>query len=258
VERYLAESTPERILVRWLNANDPGATVAWMEGNAIADFTGVTVTNSWHSEPFFTSLGRSTSPESIGDLSRSLKVDYFIAPSATSWRVTSNVHTRAFLEAFTLPVTEAHGIELRRWSPLTRNGGKRPPPPAAAGKYDDYNQFVTFEGLWIRDRQFPSALGGTLVYTNDARSSLQFRFRGSAVKLIYTAAANRCEGAVSIDGGSPVRFNEYSATTHWQSISEPFRAAELGDHTLLLSLPQNGGNGKGNGCYLDLDGFIVE
>lgn len=258
VDRYLTAVAPERKLVNWLNANDPQARVAWMEGDAIADFQGHSLTNSWHSEPFFTRLGGATSPETISWLAREQKIDYFIAPAPGSWRALTNVHTRDFLDHFSLPVTEAGGIELRRWAPPESD--RKPPVQAYAepGQYDDVNGVVSYVGHWTRDLQFAGALRSTLVYTNDTRSSLLIHFHGSAVKLIYTGAANRCEGLASLDGGAPIPINQYSATTQWQSVSAPFRAADAGNHTLELRFRQNHDKGLIAGCFLDLDGFIVE
>ncbi|MBL0161055.1 MAG: hypothetical protein IPP47_28825 [Bryobacterales bacterium] len=258
VDRYLLEMAPERKLVNWLNANDPQARVAWLEGNAVADFHGHSLTNSWHSEPFYTQMAEAQSADSIDWLAQSQKIAYFIAPAAGSWRAVSNVHARRFMETFTLPVTEAGGIELRRWTPAGGNGAKRAQPYAGLGQHDEYNQYVTFEGHWTRDLQFQGALRSTLVYTNDPKSSLKVHFRGAAVRLIYTSAANRCEGRISIDQGEPLRLNQYSDVTHWQQISAPFRAAEAGEHTLQMVFPPPGARGQIAGCYLDLDGFVVE
>ena len=258
VDRYLLESAPERKLVNWLNANDPQARVAWLEGDAVADFQGHALTNTWHSEPFYTQMSEANSADSIDWLAQSQKIDYFIAPAASSWRAVTNVHTREFMDRFTSPVTEAGGVELRRWASPDRSSNKRALPYAGIGQYDEYNQFVSFDGHWTRDLQFQGALRSTLVYTDDTRSSLSIRFRGSAVKLIYTAAANRCEGIVSIDHRDSVRFNQYSALTRWQSVSATFRAPESGEHTLRMGFQPDGGKGGVARCYLDLDGFIVE
>ena len=78
------------------------------------------------------------------------------------------------------------------------------------------------------------------------------------MKLIYTAAANRCQAQVSLDDGDPVPLNQYSAATKWQSVSAPFRAESAGEHTLWMRFAQNPGKDAIAGCYLDLDGFIVE
>ncbi len=256
VDHYLTAMAPERKLVNWLKANDPQARVAWMESNAIADFSGPTLTNSWHSPAFSARLAAATSPESISWLAQDQRVAYFIAPSPGSWRKITNVHTREFLDRFSRPVTEAGGVELRRWMPPDPNAPSQ--PYAGPGTHNEVNSFVTFAGNWLRDIQFQNTLGKTLVYSNDTRSRLSIRFQGAAVKLIYTAAANRCQGLVSIDDGDPVPLNQYAATTKWQTVSPPFRAPSPGKHVLQFRFPQNRGKGVIAGCFLDLDGFIVE
>jgi hypothetical protein len=258
VDRYLTEMAPERKLVNWLNANDPNARVAWLESNAVADFKGHAVTNSWHSEPFYTKLREATSPTLLTLLAVDHQIAYFIAPAQDSWRALSNVHTRAFMDRFTRPVTQAGGIELRRLTASQEWANAPPPPYAGPGEHDELNSFVTFFGHWTRDLQFRGAARHTLVYTNDIRSRLQIRFRGTAVKLVYTAAANRCPGTVTLDDGEPLPLNQYAAATKWQAVSEPFRAAAPGDHVLELRFPSNRSDGVIAGCYLDLDGFIVE
>ena len=257
-DRYLTQMAPERKLVNWLNANDPQARVAWLESNAIADFQGKALTNSWHSEPFYTRMSETTSPESMSFLAHDMRIAYLIAPAADSWRALTNVHTREFMDRYTLPVTEAGGIELRRLTTLDAKGNLPAPQYAGLGQYDEVNRFVTYVGHWTRDLQFKGAARSSLVYSNDTRSRILIRFRGSAVKLIYTAAANRCEGLVSLDDGEETSLNQHSATTRWQSVSAPFRAASAGEHTLRVRLPQSGGIDVIAGCFLDLDGFIVE
>lgn len=258
VDHYLTTMAPERKLVNWLNANDPHARVAWLEGNAVADFKGHAWTNSWHSEPFFTRMAEVTSAESMSDLATDQKIAYFIAPAAGSWRAVTNVYTREFMDRFTRPVAKAESVELRRFAPPVARSEKPSEQYADPGQYDEISPFVRFTGRWTRDLQFPGAWRSTLVYSNNTQSSLRIRFHGSAVKLIYTAAANRCQGIVTLDGGIPIVLNQYSATTKWQSVSPPFRAAAAGEHMLELRFRQDGGPGAIAGCYLDLDGFIVQ
>jgi hypothetical protein len=244
--------------VDWLNGNAPAANAAWLEGNAIADFKGRAFTNSWHSEPFYTRFRETTSPEAVSFLAQDMGLTYFIVPAADSGRELTNVHTREFADRFTTPVLRAGSMELRRWSPPDVSLTAPPPPYAPPGKHDEVNAFITYAGRWTRDLQFGETWKRTLVYTNDTRSRLLIRFNGAGIRLVYTAAGNRCEGLVSLDEGDPVSFNEYSAKTRWQSVSPAFRPDSPGNHTLMLRFPQNRGGPVVGGCFLDLDGFIVE
>ena len=112
-------------------------------------------------------------------------------------------------------------------------------------------------GRWTSDLQFPCASRSTLVYSNDTQSRLLIRFRGSALKLIFTAAANRCEGLVSLDDGDPIPLNQHSAATKWQSVSAPFRAAAYREPILQFPFSHNRGQRVLARCCLVLGGFIV-
>ncbi len=103
--------------------------------------------------------------------------------------------------------------------------------------------------------QFQQAFRGSLVYTKNPDSRLVIRFRGTRIRLRYTAAANRCRGQASIDGAAPVLFDEFSRQTRWQAFTAPL-AAPTGDHRLELRIAP--GEPARPGCYLDLDGFTVE
>ncbi|MBI5084436.1 MAG: hypothetical protein HZB13_07555, partial [Acidobacteria bacterium] len=258
VANYLTASAPERKLVDWLNVNDPAARVAWMEGNAIADFHGRAFTNSWHSDQFYRRLRESTAPEGHGWLAQDLKIGYFIAPAPGSWRALTNVYTREFLDRFTRPVIASSDLELRRWSPPDPGITGPPPPHAPPGEYDEISAYTHFTGHWARDLQFHQAYRGTLVYGNDSRSRLLIRFNGTAVRLKYTAAANRCTALISIDEGEEFPFSQFSQETRWQALSPRFAAAAPGEHLLQLRFPQDRSKTAISSCYIDLDGFVVE
>jgi hypothetical protein len=253
VDDYLAFSAPERKLVDYLNQHDPKARVAWLEGNAIADFHGYPVTNSWHSDTFYRRLRQSTAPEGHAWLAQDFQIDYFIAPSPSSPRPLTNVYTREFLDLFTVPVLSFAGMDLRKKA--SGDIRKQFAPP---GKYDELGPYTSFSGQWTRDLQFTNAFHGTLVYSNDTRSRALIRFKGAAIRLIYTAAANRCTGLVSIDEGAESQLNEYSAETRWQALSPLYSAPGPGEHLLQLRFPQGRTKSAIGGCYLDIDGFIVE
>ena len=258
VETYLVREAPERVLVDWLNANDPQARAAWLEGNAIADFHGQSFSNTWHSRFFQRRLGESTAPEGHGWLARDLRIGYFIAPAAGSRRALTNVFTREFLDSQTELLRTAGDMELRRYAPPNPRAHPAARAFAPPGQHDEVSHYTHFSGRWERDTGAAEAYLGTLVHSNDTRSRLQIRFRGEAVRLVYTAAANRCPALVSIDDQGEQEFSENAAQTTWQAVSPPFRAAAAGDHVLQLRFPQGVSKTPLASCFLDLDGFIVE
>jgi hypothetical protein len=254
LEEYFAASAPERRLVDWLNAHDPHARVGFLESNSIADFTGRAYTNSWHSDAFQRRLRECASPQDLARLGRDMHIQYFIAPAADSWRGISNVYLRQFMNQYTVLVKRYSDIDLRRWS---SGPNEAPPPPTFAplGEHDEAVSFVDFTGPWVRDMQFQQAFRSSLVYTSNLDSHLVIRFRGRRIRLRYTAAANRCQGQVTIDQGRPVLFDQFSQQTRWQALTPAFTAPP-GEHRLDLRIAPS--HPARPGCYLDLDGFTVE
>ncbi len=258
VDDYLARFAPERPLVEHLNAIAPEARTAWMESDAISNFAGRSWSNTWHSYAFWKALRTSTAAE--GHLFRigQYQIEYFIAPSADSPRRLSDVFTREFLDLYTNPVRRFADFELRKLAPIRSSLDGLPQPFAAAGMHDEVNSFVRYEGPWGRDVGSERAYRGTLAYTNDARSRVFIRFEGRAITLVHTAAANRCPALISIDGADSSPISQYSASTRWQARSPRFDVPP-GHHTLTLRFPQTRDGGSSVlGCFLDLDGFIVE
>ena len=255
---YLTRQAPERLLVGWLNAREPAARVAWLEGNAIADFRGQSFSNTWHSRFFQRRLAESTAPEGHTWLMRDLHIGYVIAPTADSARSVSNVFTREFLSGYTEPVLAVGDMELRRFHPPEPTSAGPAARFAPAGTHDDDSEFIHFAGRWQRDSQFPAAHRGTLVYSNDTRSRLTIRFHGSSIRLLYTAAANRCPALLSIDDRPEVPLNQNAPETAWQTLSPLFPAPGEGDHILQMRFPQSVAKTATAPCFLDLDGYVVQ
>lgn len=257
VDEYLTELAPQRRLVDWMNANDGASRAAWMESDAVGDYQGEPFVNSWRTQGFWNRLRGTTSSEGQAYLAQDLKIRYFLAPLPGGRQPISSPYTRDFLDTYTAPVMTFADWELRKWAPP--QPGVQGPPPAYAppGEYDDVTRYSHFTGPWTRDLGFPQAYKKTLVYTNDTRSRVLIRFRGQAIRLTYTAAANRCPGLVSIDDGEEQRLNEYSLETKWQTQSPEYAAAANGDHLMQLRFPEGVSKQAVASCYLDLDGFVV-
>lgn len=250
-EAFFRAYAPERRLVEWLNRHSPGARAAWFEGNAIGDFRGRAFTATWHSPFFWKRLRDAAGPEEMEHLIRSYRIDFVLAPSPEGSRPPRSVHERQFLDWCMERVLEFGGVELRRWKP---GGCQEPAPPAApAGVHDDTSPSLRFRGAWIRDLQFPDTWRGTLVYTNKADAEAVLRFQGSAARLMYTAAFNRCRAQVLLDGAGAGVFDQRSAGTRWRQWSPWFRAPQAGAHTLVLRLAP----GSPASCWIDLDAFEI-
>lgn len=250
-EAYLQRRAPERTLAEWLNRHAPGARVAWFDGNAVGDFRGRALTASWHCPFFWKRLRDAASPEALEELIRGYRIDFVIAPTPDGSRPPRSVHERQFLDGCMERVLESGGVELRRWRP---DGCREPEPPAAAaGVHDDTSPSLRFRGSWIRDLQFADTWRGTLVYTNRANAEAVLRFEGSAARLMYTAAFNRCRARVRLDGTDAGVVDQRSAGTRWRQWSPWFEAPQAGVHTLAVRIAP----GEPASCWIDLDAFEV-
>jgi hypothetical protein len=257
-EAYLAARAPERRLIDWLNREDPTGRAAWLERESVADFRGRPFVNSWQSPVFHRRFQETTTPEGIGWLAQDLRIGWFIAPGPESVRLVSSVHVPVFLDTFTEPVAAFGDMELRRWDPPAPGSREKPLRYARPGRYDEVSLYSTYDGYWTRDVDFPGAWKGTLAFTNDARSRVVIRFEGHALRLIHTAAANRCRALVSLDDGGEREFSEFAPAPRMQSVSDVFAAATAGRHHFQLRFPQAQTKRAIQPCFLDIDGFVVE
>lgn len=255
---YITRYAPERRLIEELNRKAPGAIAAWFDSNAVAGFQGQTYSSTWHSNPYSRRFADSTSAQALFLLATEMKQQYFISPSSGSaWPVTT-VFWREFIDLYTTPVAQAGGMQLRVME--DRLGGLERPPSfyAPPGRYDDINSFIRYEGAWTRDFSFPQSYQGSVVYSNDMRAAAMIRFEGSAITLLHTAAGNRCQGTISLDRNPPLPLDQNSTATRFQARG-PRIDAERGRHQVLIRLPQSSGTRSAlAGCYLEIDGFIVE
>jgi hypothetical protein len=126
-------------------------------------------------------------------------------------------------------------------------------PAAPPGDYDDTSYYARYYGHWIHDRQFADAAGHTLTYSAGPGDYVELRFTGRRVRVVYTAAANRAAGAVTLDGNQAAPLDQHSAETRWQAAAV-YEAGNSGTH--VLRIQHNGGTARET--YLDIDRFIVE
>lgn len=258
VDEYLAAHAPERPLVRELNRMAPRARVAWLESHAVAGFAGPVLSNSWHHWAFQQRIAELTSSEGLLFTANELDIEFFIAPAPDSPKPLTSVFTREFLDLYTQPQFQFGGQELRRLKPAEARATPLKLPYAPPGRYDEVNSFVRFEGPWQRELSFAEAYLGTLAYSNDLRARLFIRFQGRAITPIFTAAANRCTGLMSLDESEDLELVQYSSRTQWQARGPRIETAP-GYHTLIIRLPQSRTTTSSiSSCFMDLDGFIVE
>jgi hypothetical protein len=258
VDEYLAVHAPAKPLVRELSRLAPAARALWLDSNAVAGFAGPVLTNTWHHPLFLQRLRDATSSEGLLFAAQEMDIDYFVAPSPESSRPLTSVFFREFLDIYSQPAFRFADFELRKFEAPDPGLVAEKMAYAPPGRHDEVNSYVRYEGAWRRTFEFPEAYRGTLTYANDVRARILIRFRGSAITVLHTAAANRCTGLLTLDDTVEEVFPQYSADTEWQA-SGPRLQAAPGYHTLVIRLPQARTTTTSlSECYLDFDGFIVE
>jgi hypothetical protein len=262
VAGYLIDHAPERPLVQTLRARHPSTAVAFLESANVGDYAGRVFTNSWRTPDFSRRLYESSNVSGLNALSadQMFNLGYFISYRETPTRHLTVVPSREFLDRYTQLVQSFGDAELRRW--IRPQPGVTPPEQvwAGPGPHDDLDPAIHFEGQWARLVDLPRSFRNTLVHTSDLTARAEIRFEGRAIRLVYTAAANRCRCVVNFNYLSPRDFDEYSEHTQWQAVSPRFEAPEPGRNVLVLNIASAGAalSSAAGACHLDLDGFIVE
>lgn len=260
VDRYLVAHAPERPLVATLRALKPSTAVAFLESANVGDYAGRVFTNSWRTPGFSRRLYESSNVVGLSTLSGDPAYDlgYFIAPRETSASHLTVVPSREFLDLHTELLQSFGDAELRRW--IRPRLGLTPPEQAWAGpgRHDDLDPAIHFEGQWGRLVDQPNTWLNTLVHTSHLAARAEIRFEGRSIRLVYTAAANRCLAWVSFNFQEHRDFDEFSEHTQYQALSPVFEAPQPGRNTLVLRIANAGSELPTAACHLDLDGFIVE
>jgi hypothetical protein len=116
--------------------------------------------------------------------------------------------------------------------------------------YDDGTINWTYNGTWSTW----SGIGpyaNTMHYTNATGASASFTFQGPARFILsFQATANRGDILVSVDGGTPVAVNAYSASNQWRKTYTSAMYSDPGPHSVTISTP-------GNGKYIDVDAIQI-
>ena len=136
--------------------------------------------------------------------------------------------------------------------PATVSGEGAVPP----GSYDDADTRVRLKLPWTRDPQFQDAYRHTLTYSNIPGASISLTFAGNAITYIYTQASNRGIAEVWIDDQLKDRLDLYGASTAWK-VQRRYDGLGPGEHVIELRVTGLH-NPRATGCFVDLDGFIVE
>jgi hypothetical protein len=207
--------------------------------------------------------------DSLFVLSAELKLQYFVSFVDSSAHPLTIVQSREFLERYAVPVARFGDAGLWRFNPP--EAGLDPPNQAWAtlGAHDELDPAAHFEGRWSRTLNEPrggepgtiaaGAFRGAEADTSDSQGRVEIRFEGRAIRLLYTAAANRCPLSVSFSFKEPVDLDEYSDHTRWQVSSPLYVAPEPGRNLFVAHIAADDRPGVNlRACYFSFDGFVVE
>lgn len=118
------------------------------------------------------------------------------------------------------------------------------------------NPAVAYTGVWVTASD-PTVSGGTAIESNQADATATLSFTGTKVSWIgyrCTCAAGIAE--VSVDGGTPVQVDNYSATTEPQAVVFTSPTLPRGSHTLTITVTGQYDR-AGNSAYVVIDAFDV-
>jgi len=252
--RYAAESAPLNPLIAYANNELPNQAIAFISQDGVARLQARAWVNTWHGGFFADDLRKVRTAADARRLLESRQVKYWIGPDGTRPELFST------LAAWELADPGQSAVECRAgdWVLYRLLPSGAPPNRrySGAGRYDDLVRGSRLIGPWIRDKQFPAAYKGTIMYCDQPACQAEFDFDGSAVTLIFTKAFNRGQAEILIDGAPMATLDAYNHEVLWQQHVR-FAAPSAGRHTLTIRVL-----GKrspvSQGGFIDIDGFIVE
>ncbi len=112
-----------------------------------------------------------------------------------------------------------------------------PPAPSTPGpattRYEQNDAHFTFAGGWIASSSV-SASGGSFRYANSAGSSATATFTGTLLAWIGKTSPSYGKAKVTVDGGTPLTVDLYSADTKWQQKIWDTGTLAAGAHTVKI------------------------
>jgi hypothetical protein len=111
-------------------------------------------------------------------------------------------------------------------------------PESGWKRYDDNLPTYKRTGVWSYDTAQPSYYGGGAWWTNDVNAKLEFKFKGTKIRLLANTYNNKPNNVrISIDGGPEETFSCYSTTDGFQILA--YEKTGLVDevHTVIIQSP---------------------
>lgn len=238
-ERYKELQAPMRLLLDGLQ--EP---VAFLHGSEVGLLRGRAYVYSWHNAAWQKAVLQAGSAQDLAQLMRDRGVRLWAGPSVAAQAIFPSEHVLELARDFSDVVKSASDRCLYRLADSRR---ERTPEVLGPGNYNEHNDGAVYLGAWVRDNQFPETTHHTVTYCAGPPCTADFHFNGGAVTLIYTAASNRGQARLWLDGVDRGVLNQHSSETRWQQ-SYTLEAPSKGPHVLRIEVLKG---------YVDVDGYTV-
>ena len=118
------------------------------------------------------------------------------------------------------------------------------------------NPAAAYTGVWVTASD-PTVSGGTAAESNQAEATATLTFTGTRVSWIgYRCACAAGIAEVTVDGGTPVQVDNYSAITQPQAVVYSSGSLPAGNHVLTITVTGQYDR-AGNSAYVVVDAFDV-
>ena len=121
--------------------------------------------------------------------------------------------------------------------------------------HDETDSRITWIGSWAHSTEFPSALHGTIAYSNSPAAAVCWNMEGTGFRYTYTKAFNRGTAAVMIDGQPKTEIDLYSSDIQWRSSSR-IEGLGPGLHRILIE-PTGRKNPLSSDSFIDIDSVEI-
>jgi len=134
--------------------------------------------------------------------------------------------------------------------------GEQAAPPAPSGtRYQQTNPLLVYAGTWSSSST-SYASGGSFRYVNRAGASVTVHFSGTSLTWIAKKSSVYGKAKVTVDGGSPVIVDLYSASVKWQQKVWSTGALPQGDHVVKIEWTGSK-NASASGTNINVDAFDI-
>ena len=129
-------------------------------------------------------------------------------------------------------------------------------PVASVTKVNDNNSKAVYSGSWVTATQ-TGYYNSDEHYSNVTNASVTFSFTGTSVSWIGGKNSEHGKASVSVDGGTAVTVDTYSASTLSQQTLFTKSGLATGNHTLKITVT-NSKTAASTGYYQDVDAFTFQ